>query len=140
MVKRAVRVKVVVTEQFKVRRTAEVRAALAKLDGVGRRLSFQLDAMKRAGASQQADPELGERLRAGQRNNERARAALVAELEKIAALAVGDEFDRGVLEGMVEVEVGDDFAKLGLCEIVVKDDKIVEIRDGLCLEASEISS
>ena len=88
------------------------------------------------------EPEnaLAERLRAEQKRNEQARAALKRELEKVSGLETGSEYDWGALEGTVEVEVGDDFSKLGACEIVVKEDKIIEIRDGLCPEVSETSS
>ena len=135
-VKRSVRVKVVVTEQFKTHRSAEVLAALAKLETVKKRLDYESETLSRRA---DADPKLGERLKAGQRNNERARAALLRELEAITSLTVGSEYDRGTLEGLVEVEVGDDFSVLASCEIVVKDDKIIEIRNGLCPEITEIS-
>jgi len=129
-VKRAVRVKVIVTEEFKEHRAAEVRAAIAGLDAVKKRLDFELDsAAKRAHPSAEAAEAFKEQLRAGQRKNERTRAALARELGSVESLEIGAEYDRGVLEGLVEVEVGDDFARIGSCEIIVRDDKIVEIRD-----------
>ena len=134
-VKRSVRVKVVVTEQFKTHRATEVRVALAKLETVKKRLDYESETLSRR---TDADSKLVERLNVGQRNNERARAALLRELEAITSLTVGSEYDRGALEGLVEVEVGDDFSILASCEIVVKDDKIIEIRNGLCPEITEI--
>jgi hypothetical protein len=124
VVKRPVRLKVIVTEGFKVRRAAEMRAALAKLDAVGKGLEARL------ASGPQADAAMTERLRAGLRKNERARAALLKELENVTALEIGAEYERGVLEGSVEVEVGDHVSRLGCCEIVIKDDKVVEIREG----------
>lgn len=127
LVKRSVRVRVIVTDDFRARRTTEIRTALAKLDAVRKRIEFELEsATKRPGAGD----ALAERLRTGLRNNERARSALGAELDKLAALETGSEYDRGTLDGLVEVEVGDDFAKIASCDIVVKDDKIVEVREG----------
>jgi hypothetical protein len=140
-VKRRVRVKVVVTEEFKARRAAEIRAALAGLDNVRKRISFELDsAAKREDAGSTSNAAMLERLAAGRRDNERVTAALKAELDKLSSLEVGDEYERGVLDGWVEVEVGDHLSKIGLCEIVVKDDVIVEIRNGQCPELTEISS
>lgn len=134
-VKRPVRVKIVATEAFKARRVGEIRTALAKLDVVGRQLAARTEAL--AGEPGSA---LAERLRAEQSRNEQARTALKRELEKVTGLETGSEYDWGALEGTVEVEVGDDFSKLGTCEIIVEEDKIIEIRDGLCPEVSETSS
>lgn len=141
VVKRPVRLIVIVTEQFKTRRAAEIRAALARLDVVKKRLDMQLEpAAKRAEAGSKADALLGERLRAGLRRNEQTRDALSKELQNVSALEIGIEHERGVLEGTVEVEVGDDISRFGACEIVVRDDKVVEIRDGICPGTSKMSS
>lgn len=139
LIKRSVRVKVVVTDQFKTRRTAELRSALAKLDVVKKRIEFEMGAACRRAEAGAQDAKLIERLDAGLHNNDRARSAVIQELDKISALEVGSEYERGVVEGLVEVNVGDDFAKVSSCEIVVLDDKITEIRDGLCPEPSETS-
>lgn len=135
VVKRPVHVKVIVTDEFKARRAAEIKGALARLDVVSKQLAAR-------GESLSGEPEgaLAQRLRAEQARNEQARLALRRELEKVSGLATGSEYDWGALEGTVEVEVGDDFSKLGACEIVVKDGKIIEIRDGLCPELSKTSS
>lgn len=138
-VKRRVRVKVIVTEEFKSRRAAEIGAALDRLDTVHRRISFQIEsAAKREDAGSASSAAALERLAAGRRDNERVTAALKMEQEKLSSFNVGDEYERGVLDGLVEVEVGDHLSKIGLCEIVVKDDVIVEIRDGQCPELNEI--
>ena len=132
VVKRPVLVKVVVTEQYKASRIAEMRTALARLDVIGKQL---------AGRAESGPQEaLAERLRAEQKRNESARIALRRELEKITGLEIGSEYDLTTLEGSVELNIGDDFLNLGPCEIVVKDNKIIEIRDDLCPEVSETSS
>ena len=140
IVKRPVRVKVIVTEGFKIRRAAEIRAAVSKLDAIAKRIDSQME--KTAPVSEHGPDGAGvsERLRIEKRRNQRARAALARELEAVSSFDLGAEYDRGTLEGTVEVELGDDFSKLGACEIVIKDDKIVEIRDRLCPEQTEISS
>lgn len=131
-VKRPVLVKVVVTEEYRASRIAEMRSALAKLDVVGKQLAARLDS-EREGA-------LAERLWTERYRNEDARTALKRELEKITSLDIGSEYDLTTLEGSVELNVGDDFLNLGPCEVVVKDSRIVEIRDGLCPEVSGTSS
>lgn len=131
VVKRPVRVMVVATHEYKERRTLEIRAALAKLDAVRKRIATQLESARESGEAG-AGKQIAQRLSVELGRNEQARAALAGELEKISSLETGAEYERGTLEGSVEVEVGDDFSKLGECEIVVKDNIIVEIRDGLC--------
>lgn len=133
LVKRSVRVKVIVTEQFRARRLEELRAGLANLDTAKQRIEFELrSAEKRSGSQPQSAAALVERLRTGLRNNERAAGALSDELERVSAAEIGSEYDRGTIEGMIEVNVGDDLSRITSCEIVVEDGRIVEIRDGLC--------
>jgi phenylalanyl-tRNA synthetase beta subunit len=123
VIKRPVRVKVVVTEQFKEHRLAEMRAAQLRLEEVSRRLGAQIE-------SEAAPEDILERLRAEQHKTGEAKTALVREMSRISSLEMGSEYERGVLEGDVEIEVGDDFSKVSSCEIVVKDEKVVEIRGG----------
>ncbi len=138
IIKRAVRVKVLVTQAFKAQRSSEIRASIAKLDEVAKRLDFELDSLsRRTDRSPEEKARIGERLSQARRKDERARAALTRELETIESLDIGTEYDRGTIEGQVEVNVGDDFSRLASCEIVVKDDRIVEIRDELCPETGE---
>lgn len=131
-VKRPVLVKVVVTEDYKASRCAEMRTALARLDVVGKQISARLESG--------ADGALKNRLRAESSRNDAARTALKRELEKLSALEYGAEYDLTTLEGSVELNVGDDFLNLGPCEVVVKDSRIIEIRDGVCPEVSKTSS
>jgi hypothetical protein len=134
IIKRAVRVKAIVTEQFKARGIAALRAALAKIESDDKGISARIDVLRKA---ENAGPDQGrqlERLGVALRRNEKAKAAAVAELEKTSDLEIGSEYDRGILEGFVEVNVGDDFVRLADCEIVVLDDIVVEIRDGQCPE------
>ncbi|MGC8861954.1 MAG: YlqD family protein [Armatimonadota bacterium] len=131
IIKRAVRVKVVVTEEFKARRSAEVRASMARLDEVAKRLEFELESLsRRSDKGEDEKASIAERLRRAGRRNQQARAALARELETLQAVELGTEYDRGVLEGLVEVDVGDDFSRLAACEIVVRDDRIIDIREG----------
>lgn len=139
-IKRTVRIKVLVTEDFKRHRCAEIEQAINKLDGVAKRIDFEIESLRRRSEKDSPDRErMMERLDQVKRRNERARKALEKELELVRSLEIGSEYDRGVVEGLVDVNVGDDFAKLASCEIVVKDDRIVEIREGLCPAKDERS-
>ncbi len=132
-IKRAIRIKVVVTEEFKRQRCAEIKQALAKLDEASRRVKFEMESVKRRSDTNQSNADrFAERLKQVERRNERTRAALAKELELVESLELGSEYDRGIVEGLVEVSVGDDFSRIADCEIVVKDDRIVEIREGQC--------
>jgi hypothetical protein len=133
IVKRAIRVKAVITEQFKARRLADLQAALSRLEADGAALKARIAALR---GVENPGSRL-ERLEQALRRHERAYADAAAELQNVTSLQIGDEYDRGVLEGFVEVNVGDDFARLVDCEIVVEDDKVVEIRDGQCPESSK---
>ncbi len=137
LVKRSVRVKVVMTDEFKTRRTRELRAAIAKLDVIRKRLEFELARVSKASGGETSS--VAERLRVELRNNERARTALAKDLETIETLELGAEYERGLIEGLVEINVGDDFSKLASCEIVVKDDKVIEIREGPWTDPNAIS-
>lgn len=134
-IKRPVRVRIVVTSEFRTRRIGELKTALAKLDIVRKQLAARIQA-----GEGKLESALVERFRSEQQRNEQTRAALKREFERVTGLEDGAEYDWGALEGTAQVEVGDDFSKLGACEIIVKDDKIIEIRDGQCLELSETSS
>ncbi len=69
-VKRPVLVKVVVTEDYKASRCAEMRTALARLDVVGKQISARLESG--------ADGALKDRLRAESSRNDAARTAPTA--------------------------------------------------------------
>lgn len=103
-----------------------------KLDAVKKQICCRLD--RDDGKICQFSDSVRERLESELRKNEQARDALLNELETVSKLDVGKELPRGVAEGNVEVNVGDDFSRLMSCEIVIKDDKIIEIRDGICPE------
>ena len=71
-----------------------------------------------------------QQLEAEKRKRDDVKAALQEQLQSYQALEDGAEFERGSLEGYVEVNVGDNIQeKLGQAEILVNDDVIKEIRD-----------
>jgi len=130
--KRAVTVKVIVTEEFKEAYRNDLKKAADEITSAQQQLQFQADRviaeiaktdLERAGLlRRQFDLE--------RQKQDRAKAELLVEMQKAAQLEMGSEFERGSIEGIVNVEVGDDLeAKLNGAEIVIKDNKVVEIRE-----------
>jgi hypothetical protein len=132
ILKRQIVLKAVVTELLKQELIQSVDDAIARiqeeqdeLDRQSRRLMLELQRtdMNRAMAFRQ-------QLETEKRKRDDLKAALQEQRAAYEALELGSEFERGTLEGDVEVNVGDNIQeKLGQAEILVKDDIIQEIRD-----------
>ena len=132
ILKRQILLKALVTDRLKAELIQTVQEAIQRvdeeqneLDRQSSRLMLELQRtdMSRAMAFRQ-------QLQAEKRKREDVKAALQEQLKEYEALEMGSEFDRGTLEGEVEVKVGDNIQeKLGQAEILVKDDVIQEIRD-----------
>jgi hypothetical protein len=69
-------------------------------------------------------------IEAEKRRHEALRQDIVRQLQEAEKLEIGAEFERGTVEGSVEVGEGDDLLKkLGGTEIVIKDGVIIEVRE-----------
>jgi hypothetical protein len=123
---------VIVTEQFKQEMEAELQGAadttqqrLDQIDFQARRILADLqrtDLTQAMQVRQQIEAEKG--------RHQSAREELLERIKEVRELALGSEFSRGTLEGMVEIKEGDNlYDKLGRTEIVVKDGVVVEIRE-----------
>jgi TolA-binding protein len=132
LVKRQILHKCIVTPRLKSDLQAEVNAAIEQIDQQlnqmevqARRLMLDLqrtDLQRAMAFRQQVDVE--------KRRQEDARKELQQRLEDIASLEMGSEFVRGVLEGYVDLNAGDNVVeKLGRAEILTEDDIIREVRD-----------
>jgi hypothetical protein len=132
ILKRQIVMKAVVTERLKEELLASVDDAIARvqdeqdeLDRQSRRLMLELQRtdMNRAMAFRQ-------QLETEKRKRDDLKAALGEQRKEYVGLEIGSEFERGTLEGDVEVKVGDNIhERMALAEILVKDDIIQEIRD-----------
>jgi hypothetical protein len=110
-IRRQVTVKAVVTEELKEQLAAELQSALARLEAeIG-----QLEAQ---------DGVAGEI-----RKRRQQREQLVARMRELVRLEQGQEIVQGSVEGEVQVKAGDDWARLFAAEIVLKDGKVVAIRE-----------
>jgi sRNA-binding protein len=126
----------IVTEDLKARLTDEFRVAgedvQRQIDQFDFRARHALAELQRAdlnramAARQQIDAE--------KRRLEAVKHELAEREGEIDKLEIGSEYDRGTVDGLVEVDVGDSFAKIASCEMVVKDDVIVQIRDSLAVD------
>ncbi len=131
LLKRVVALKVVVTEKFKTELTSGLRRAIERIDASQGQIQFQLDRY----VNEIAKTDLNQASQIRARLNEEkerlseARSEMEARLREVETLAIGSEYERGQLEGLVEVNVGDNlFDKLGGTEIILKDGIVVEIR------------
>ena len=132
ILKRQVVLKAIVTEKLKESLTHEVEEAIAEvqdaqqqLDVQSRRVMLELqrtDLNRAMAFRQQLDAE--------KRKHSDLKEELDERLKEYQALEMGTEFVRGVLEGQVEVNAGDNLMqKLSKAEILTEDDVIREIRD-----------
>ena len=129
-VKRTVIVKVKVTEEFKKQMASEVQEAIRKLDAELQQLDFQIKRMvaelekkNPAGipaAKQHVENEKQKRIRAKDK--------LTEQLKNIGNTAIGSEVVQGTLESMTQINVGDDWNEIVGVEVVVCDNKIIDIR------------
>jgi hypothetical protein len=103
-----VTVKAVVTERLKEQLAADFQAALARLDGAP------------------APDELGSAERSKRLQQ---REQLLARMKELAKLELGTEVVQGTVEGEIEVRTGDEWGRLSGAEIVLKDGRVVAIRE-----------
>jgi len=132
ILKRQVVFKSIVTEHLKEQLIAEVREAMGEvteaqneLDRQSRRVMLELqrtDLNRAMAFRQQLDVE--------KRKQDDVKKDLEDRLAEYQALELNTEFVRGLLEGQVEIQPGDNMMqKLGQAEIIVKDDIVQEIRN-----------
>jgi hypothetical protein len=136
-IRRTITVKAIVTEELKARLAAELQSALAQVEAE----SARLDALGRAaGASGRKTPgDTAQAAGAGAPNGEPAgaerakRAAqrdhLLGRMRELAKLELGAEIVQGTLEGEADVRLGDEWARMFAAEVVLKDGRVVAIRE-----------
>lgn len=126
-------IKQIVTEQYKEKTGAEFRKAIQKVDE--ELAAFDKDMNKTlTELTLKARPQV-EQLRR-QFNMERDKIAvykeqLLASIKEIADLEFGTLVDSGEGNFLQEIKVGDDFAANTVCEVVLQDDIVIEIKKKL---------
>lgn len=131
LIKRKIAVKVVVTEQFKRQLLAEMSAGIDRIKQT--RQQLERDGARYLAELQSKDSSQGAAFRQRLSEQKREQDELLLKLseKKSAAeeLELGSEYSQGSLEGLVDVQVGDNlFEALNCAEIVIKDAVVLEIR------------
>jgi hypothetical protein len=131
-IERPVTVKAVVTEGLKADLRKDLEEALARISDEinqiefeGRRLSLELERQnpaRTAAFRQQLEEERQKRLAA--------REDLQQKTQAVSELELGTEIIHSQVTSLYEVQVGDDWEKIAQVEIVIKDSKVIEIREG----------
>jgi len=129
-IKRPVTVKVKVTEDFKNRAAAELREAVRKTELELQHLDFQEKRMLAELEKQNPQGIHAAKQHWEQQRNKRleTRAGLMHRIKEMAKLPIGSEVIQGTLETITELKVGDTWSDIYTVEVVVCDNKVVEIR------------
>lgn len=125
---RPITVKVIVTEQLKEKIAFDLQHALQRVEGELQQIDYQ--SIKVQNDSEKVNPQRVTAIR-NQLDTEKqkrldARRELLEKLKAIAALEIGQEQVHSTVESVFEVNIGDSWQHA--VEIVLKDDRIVEIR------------
>jgi len=130
--KRSVAIQVIVTEPFKQELIAELKmaaeAAQQRIDQIEFQSRQLLADLQRTDLTQAMS--VRRQIETEKRRHEALRQDIVRQLQEAEKLEIGAEFQRGAIEGLVEVSEGDDLLKkLAGAEIVIKDGIITEVRE-----------
>lgn len=130
-VKRPVIVKVKVTDDFKNRMSAEIQQAINKLDAELQHLDFQTKRMvaELEKKNPPGIPAAKQHFEQEKQKRIKARQNLTDQLKNVGVMAIGAEVVQGSLESIAEIRVGDDWNEIMGVEVVVCDDRIIEIRN-----------
>ena len=125
---RPITVKVIVTEQLKEKLAFDLQHALQRVEGELQQIEYQ--GIKMQTDIDKANPQRATAIRsqldAEKQKRLTVRRELLEKLKAIAALEIGQEQVHSTVESVFEVNVGDTWHYA--VEIVLKDDRIVEIR------------
>ena len=132
LIRRNVAVKVIVTDSFRRELIDRLRQAIERVDLSQKKLDGQ--GLGYLSELEGKDPGQAEafrrRLERQQRRQQQIRAKLTEQLATAEKLEIGAEYHQGTLEGLVEIQPGDMLQeKIHAAEIVIKDGRVVEIRN-----------
>ncbi|MCL6519766.1 MAG: YlqD family protein [Armatimonadetes bacterium] len=132
LVKRRVIIKAVVTEKFKKQLISQLEQALQEVKRTQQQIETQ--GMRYLAELEGRDPTqavaFARKLERQKRKQEAVRARLDEELSKVRMLELGAEHPQGTVEGLVEINIGDNInEKLCATELIVEDGFVKEIRN-----------
>jgi len=131
-VKRSIGVRVIVSEEFKAELNSELQEAatetqrrIEQMEMHSRRLLAEL---QRSDLSQAMQAR--KQIEAERQRHDALKQDIQRQLQEVDKLEIGSEYPRGTVEGVVELNQGDDLVqKLSGSQIVIKDGVIVELRE-----------
>ena len=143
IIKRNVIMRAIVTPALRQDILAELDHAIEDVEARVQQIDFQtkpyLTELQRTNLQQAI--QVRKQIEAEKQKHEDLRTALGERKAQITSLQDGDEIIRGTLESWVEVSEGDDLGEvLAGTELVVKDDKVVEIRKHAPLDLTEVEA
>lgn len=129
---RPVTIKALVTDDLKARLRADMQEAIKVLDEETARLESEVKRAQLMGniPSQQL-MQLNQVIAQEKAKRADRKAQLEEEIQAVAALPLGSEIVQGQAQSLTTVAVGDDLEAALAVEIVVRDGKITEIREGV---------
>lgn len=129
---RPVTIKALVTDDLKARLRADMQEAIKVLDEETARLESEVKRAQLMGniPSQQL-LQLNQVIAQEKAKRADRKAQLEEEIQAVATLPLGSEIVQGQAQSLTTVAVGDDLEAVLAVEIVVKDGKVTEIREGV---------
>jgi len=131
-VKRSIGVRVIVSEEFKAELKSELQEAATetqrRIDQMEMHSRRLLAELQRSDLSQAMQAR--KQIEAERQRHDALKQDIQRQLQEVDKLEVGSEYPRGTVEGVVELNQGDDLVqKLSGSQIVIKDGVIVELRE-----------
>ena len=129
---RPIALRVIVTEQFKEEMAKELQEAAdttqRRIDQINFQARRVLADLQRTDLTQAM--QVRQQIEAEKGRQESVKKELLDRAKEVQELAMGTEFPRGTLEGVVDLSEGDNlYEKLTGAEIVIKDGVVIEIRE-----------
>lgn len=131
-VKRSIGVRVIVSDEFKAELKNELQEAATetqrRIDQMEMHSRRLLAELQRTDLSQAMQAR--RQIEAERQRHDALKQDIQRQLQEVDKLEIGSEYPRGTVEGVVELNQGDDLVqKLSGSQIVVKDGVIVELRE-----------
>ncbi|MCX5974174.1 MAG: hypothetical protein NTU59_05815 [Coprothermobacterota bacterium] len=131
LLKQSVLVKAIITEDFRTELLSKLRGAIGEIDLSVQQLENQgqryLLGIDRSNIQQML--AVRQEIEEEKKKQELLKSQLNEKIKEVESLPAGVEYAQGNLEGLVEVNLGDDLtSKITHQEIVIRDGIIIEIR------------
>ncbi|GAW92825.1 YlqD family protein [Calderihabitans maritimus] len=123
-------IKAKVTLHLKEKLIRDIRAALQKLEAELQRLEFTGKRLIAEWEKQKPDQVvvIKRQLEGEKQKRMEARNQLLQKLKEVQEMEIGQEIKQGTVNRLVEVQIGDYWEKISGVEIVLEDNKIIDIR------------